>query len=907
MPDLIRRNFALQLIGLGGTGTDVITSLLKNQGQLYSLLKTEGLRLSCMAFDVADDAIPDLIEAYNEARKELKLRNMPAEKLFVVANSVKFPNPGVMFDFVREYPNYLKREATVIPSEYQPWLSSTIQVPPLAGGVGRQRALAKAIYGLNYHVLQLVRDSISSFKEHVISSTVQPIVFVVYGVGGGSGGGMALDFTRHLRKELGSGIPIIGLAILPCSGDDPPAKGASAFSAIMEHGVALDRSMNNAVMKKFGVSYETPYNAFFVIPLSPAFGQGKGRVFAHESIDQAIGDILVNCLNFDLADLLAHVGASVDLEGKWLHTLSTISVAYPVQEYIDLTKSYLNRLDKLRLLRKAKKEIYNGAGISDTGGIKGLVKSCHGELTDIYNKWLISKGKFVPGKFEEEVRNLIHEDRSVDADFMMHLKGSHESIMLQMDELYHSVRAVGLDAPEGTLEARIRKLLLEFYNLVTELPHRPQEFEAKAPEILTGLPQDLLTAHQLAPRQVQLVKDVIELANFILDYVNALRDYLETRKLADKLFRIIEAGEISESRENDLAAIRRIVNPELVILSSLVSSLVIPLPTELRNMDEHLTNCRRMRRLLAEEERKYEALAQGVTEQTLSVDAEKKRLEKDIQRVRPIFTAPAKKKFLDNKMGEIKQNSNLLGEELDVHKAALLKVRGKIREYAEIEKKYETNSEYRSLVPEIINMTSDYQEKLSGLTTDRGFYERTGELTEIEQLKIMQRILQGDERALSRENILNEIVDRAHLNRFLASVLNLFRLPDTIGLSSEYRTDFMWLTIVAPPGIWNHELERDVTTALSGYVKEDVSRTLYVRQIDSNDPWKVRFLLVAAKAQPKWLNFYNDMKQHYDSRTATEKQLSHSFLLEYGIQISDQTLASLAKELDATNVKVKSE
>jgi hypothetical protein len=204
-------------------------------------------------------------------------------------------------------------------------------------------------------------------------------------------------------------------------------------------------------------------------------------------------------------------------------------------------------------------------------------------------------------------------------------------------------------------------------------------------------------------------------------------------------------------------------------------------------------------------------------------------------------------------------------------------------------------------------MTSDYQEKLSGLTTDRGFYERTGELTEIEQLKIMQRILQGDERALSRENILNEIVDRAHLNRFLASVLNLFRLPDTIGLSSEYRTDFMWLTIVAPPGIWNHELERDVTTALSGYVKEDVSRTLYVRQIDSNDPWKVRFLLVAAKAQPKWLNFYNDMKQHYDSRTATEKQLSHSFLLEYGIQISDQTLASLAKELDATNVKVKSE
>ena len=46
----------------------------------------------------------------------------------------------------------------------------------------------------------------------------------------------------------------------------------------------------------------------------------------------------------------------------------------------------------------------------------------------------------------------------------------------------------------------------------------------------------------------------------------------------------------------------------------------------------------------------------------------------------------------------------------------------------------------------------------------------------------------------------------------------------------------------------------------------------------------VRFLLVAAKARPQWLNFYADMKHHYDSRTPSEKRLSHSFLLEYGVQ-----------------------
>jgi hypothetical protein len=901
MPEAIKRNFALQLVGLGGTGTDVIASLMKNKSQLIPLLKTEGLRLSCMALDVADDAIPDLMEAYKQAREDLKTRGIPGEKLFLVANSVKFPNPGVMFDFVREYLSYLKHENAILPSDYKPWLTATIQIPPLAGGVGRQRALAKAIYGLNYHVLQLIRDSISAFKEHVVSSTLQPIVFVIYGMGGGSGSGMVLDFTRHLRKEMGTGIPIIGIGILPCSGDDPPAKGASAFSALMEHGMVIDRGINNAIIQKFSPVYETPFNGFFVVPLSPAFGQGKGRLFAHESIDYAIGDILVNCFNFDLADLLVHVGCNVDLEGKWLHTLSTISVAYPVQEYIDLTKNYLDRLDKIRVLRKEKKEIYGGTSITDTGGIKGLLQTCHAELSDIYSRYLIARGKYDPAKFTDTIRNLIYDDRSIDTDFIMHLRGAHESIQSQLEELYHTVKAVGLDAPEGTLEARIRKLLLQIYNTISDLPQKPQEFESKIPEILIGLPEDLLNAHQLAPRQVQLVRDVIDLAGLIQDFVTALKSYLEIRKFADKLYRLIEASEISESREVNLAAIRKLVNPELVVLSSLISSLISPLSIEIRNLDEHLTNCRRMKKLLNEDEHKYESQCQGVEERKLTLQAEKKRLESDMQRVRPIFTAPGKKRFIETKLREVTQNLQLLDQELDVYKASLLKVREKLREYSDIEKKYDVNSGYRSLIPEIIAITKEYQDKMSELTTDRGFYERTGELTENEQLKIMQRILRGDERALNRENILNEIVDRDHLNRYLASVLNLFRLPDTMGLNSGYRTDFLWLTIVAPHGIWNEELERDVTTALAGYVKEDVSRTLYVRQIESDDPWKVRFLLVAAKAKPSWLNNFQDMKQHYDSRTVIEKQLAHSFLLEYGLQSETDDPAQIIRIIKDIN------
>jgi len=171
-------------------------------------------------------------------------------------------------------------------------------------------------------------------------------------------------------------------------------------------------------------------------------------------------------------------------------------------------------------------------------------------------------------------------------------------------------------------------------------------------------------------------------------------------------------------------------------------------------------------------------------------------------------------------------------------------------------------------------------------------------LTEHERLKIMQRILKGDETALSRESILKEILDWDHLRRYLVSVINMFRLPDTLGLTGDYRSDFLWFTAVAPPGIWNKELEQDVTTALSGYVKEDVSRTVYIRQIESDDPWRVRFLLIAAKATAKQLGSYRDMKQAYEAATPGERLMAHSFLLEYGIQLNHENPDTLPAELN---------
>jgi hypothetical protein len=104
-----------------------------------------------------------------------------------------------------------------------------------------------------------------------------------------------------------------------------------------------------------------------------------------------------------------------------------------------------------------------------------------------------------------------------------------------------------------------------------------------------------------------------------------------------------------------------------------------------------------------------------------------------------------------------------------------------------------------------------------------------------------------------------------------------------MGLTSEYKTDYIWFALASPRGIWDHDMTADIRATLSGYVKEDASRSIAIREIDSNDPWTVRFMVIAAKAQPQFLECFAEMKHIYDHATAEERTLAQSYLLEHGV------------------------
>jgi tubulin-like protein len=258
---------SIHILGLGGTGTNVIQALIESD-RFFNLLTSEDFNIACLSVDVADADIGNLVNSYKSTQSKLEAKGVSVDRLWVRGLNMKFNTPESLFEFMSKYNTYLMKEG-IVATNYKPWVQSSMTIPPLAGGVGRMRALSKAVYALNYYHYSELNSAISVFKDRVLTSKFQPIVVLVFGLGGGTGSGMVFDFARHLRAKLGSSVPIIGLAILPSAADDLLARGPAPYNALMEAELLFNRKLNEQVAKKYGAAYTNPFNSLFFVPLDP--------------------------------------------------------------------------------------------------------------------------------------------------------------------------------------------------------------------------------------------------------------------------------------------------------------------------------------------------------------------------------------------------------------------------------------------------------------------------------------------------------------------------------------------------------------------------------------------------------------------------------------------------------------
>jgi len=862
----------VQVIGLGSAGTNIVEAFL-NHKKTMQLLKNDITRLSLLAIDIADPEIRALHESYEKISKAMIKAGIPNERLKLTAQSVKFPTAEAMFDFINlKYHEYLVKEGAKL--NFHPWLNSKMAIPPMAGGAGRRRALAKAIYALNYYQLGIIRAFINTFKEQALSSIITPTVIVIYGLGGGTGSGVFFDFTRHLRKVLGSGVAIIALVIAPCTGDDPPAKGCSAYVAMNELSLILNREYNDYICKKYGDYYRNPLNALIYLPLLPAYTKVGNIVTARKEIDKMIVDMLYVLMDFDLADLLGGIGTEVGLTDNHVHTLGMVKVIYPMDDYISAFKIDFEKLQLLYEHRKEKLEIINK--------IQKIIKVNYQSAKKLYKNYLIKTGTYQEEQFEDKINGIIQTNPRLEEDLALHVKGIEIQAKDYTNEIMRYLKTIKMMNKTGPIENAIIKLTLHkkgsrklgnIESLLARFTKTYRDFPKRKEEIFERLRQLIPSSQVFTVRQKRVLRDFMDIAEIAEISLKTLRSYDETRYFVEALIRYYEGFPESEAQLQEL----RDIQSELGIIY-LIVQLVLRTPTdEARMIDEYTTYLNGIIERYMEQKSIVDC-------ELLRIEETKKRKEFDkLKQERTIKKLFSMKKYAKQQIRELDRDLKRLAEEEAYICDQLDDLDKTIKMYEQLSKKVEITSEYRKRLDKIVDLYNEFEKRMDEIRRPKSYYEKSAELTEKEQVKIIFKILMEKEDTLTKDEIIEEILDMEHYKDYMKSLIRVFKTPSIMGFKPTYKSDYIWVTVEAPPKLWSDDLNQELYTALAGYVTSEVSRTITVRVIEARDEWITRVLVVGGRGKGNHLEAFDEMQLLYSKSNDFERNLSRSYLLEHGI------------------------
>ena len=863
----------MQLVGLGSAGTNIVESFLTNK-KTRELIENDLTRLSLLAIDIADPEIRSLQETHEQISKSLIKAGIPRERWRLIAESVKFPTAEAMFDFIdQKYGEYVTNEGAKLES-YVPWLQSTMAVPPMAGGAGRRRALAKAIYALNYYQLGIIRNCINTFKEQALSSIITPTVVLVYGVGGGTGSGIFFDFARHLRKVMGSGVPLIAFVITPCGGDDPPAKGCNAFVAMNELSLILNKDYNDYVIKTYGEIYRNPLNALVYLPLLPAFSKAGNIVSARREMDEMVVDLLYVLMDFDLADLLGGIGTEVGLTNNSSHTLGMIKVMYPVEDYL---AAYKLNFESMQLTQESRKEKLN-----ILPEIKNIIKVDSDVTRELFKNYLIKTGTYNEEQFEDKLKTIVNSNPRLEDDVELHVKGVEIQVKNWLDDIMKFLTTIKLMGKIGPIEESIIDLTLNKEGsrkldnleiLLTTLTKTHLELSEQKAFILERLNQLIPSSQIFTLRQKKVLEDMVNISELAEQTLNLLKFYDETRYITEALIRYYEVLPECKAELQELHDVQE----ELSILY-LVIQLMLRTPSdEVKMIDEHLTYLSEILSKRMQKRGNFDNEVMRVIEVKKRKEFDKTKMERQIRKFL------GSKKYAREQLLALDRDLRRIAEEEAIAVETLDKVDATIKLYEKLAKRFELTSEYRKRLNKIVEAHGEYKAKIAEITAPKRYFERSADLTEKEQLKIIFKILTEQEDGLTREVIQKDILDMEHFKDYIKSVVRSFKTPSVMGYKPTYRTDYIWVTITTPPKMWTEDMSQEIYTALAGYVTSEVSRTITVRVVESRDPWITRVLVVGGRGKPEDMEAFDEMQLLHSKSNDFERYLSRSFLLEHGV------------------------
>ena len=316
--------YGVHVVGVGAAGARVVEQMLRDAPD--DLLDTPGSRLTALVIDIGDDALAGVRSLASK---------FPAERSQIETMSLPMPSADSLAQTLKSYRSFLELEYPLIQGSaaFQPWLDDTVVIP--AAGQPVPRALAKAIYGQAYYDGDRpMAAALRRFAASTNATQGDAVVCIVFGLGGGTGSGIAVDLARHLSSgQFGRRVLVTGVAIAPCEGDAPVHRGGQVFCALNELDSLCDEGQNQGVVQACGELYKNPFTAgFLVVPQQPSFALTNDLAATHARVDAEIAALLtrrhganlwevLRLLNWVAAPSTQHSAARTPWGAQWIHLL----------------------------------------------------------------------------------------------------------------------------------------------------------------------------------------------------------------------------------------------------------------------------------------------------------------------------------------------------------------------------------------------------------------------------------------------------------------------------------------------------------------------------------------------------------------------------------------------------------
>ena len=317
--------YGVHLIGVGSAGIGVIEQVLRDAPG--DLLATPGSRLTALAIDIGEE-----LDAASKRLTTLADR-LPKDRMQVETFRLDMPSAEALQASLARLPDSLKLEYPLHHWDpaYQPWLAAGQPLPKAGAPV--PRAVAKAVYARAYYDADRpLAAALRRFAKSVEATQGDVVVCIVFGLGGGTGSGIALDLARHLSNAIfGRRVLVTGIGIAPCDGDAPEHNGASLYPVLAELDCLGDENKNRGVVLSCGDLFRNPFTAgFLMVPQQPVWQASKSLALTHQRVNEELAALLtlrhganlwevLRLLNWVAAPSTQHSAARTPWGEKWIH------------------------------------------------------------------------------------------------------------------------------------------------------------------------------------------------------------------------------------------------------------------------------------------------------------------------------------------------------------------------------------------------------------------------------------------------------------------------------------------------------------------------------------------------------------------------------------------------------------